>query len=97
LLGEKDKCIEELLGQLHHLCKILENEGDVRPRADTTIIAQLTQANAARMPELEAPQEPTGAPEASSEREKPPDTTGYSVRTWVEEYRPSRWRMVFGG
>ncbi len=51
--------VEDLRGQVHYLREILAEERDARRRADT-IIAQLTQANAAlaqRVPELEAPQE----------------------------------------
>jgi hypothetical protein len=69
LLQEKNERIEELREQVHHLREVLNDERDARRRADT-IIAQLTQANAAlaqRIPELEAPQEPPGGPESAAE------------------------------
>ena len=69
LLQEKNERIEELRVQVHHFREILAKERDVRRRADT-IIAQLTQANAAlvqRVPELEAPSEPPGGPETAAE------------------------------
>ena len=64
-----EEMIEELRGQVRYLRSSLEEERDARRRADM-IIAQLTQANAtlaARIPELEAPQE---APEASESPEE---------------------------
>ncbi len=54
LLREKDERLQELREQIHHFRQILAEERDARRRADT-IIAQLTQANAAlaaRVPEL---------------------------------------------
>jgi hypothetical protein len=69
LLQVKNERIEELREQVHHFREILAEERDVRRRADT-IIAQLTQANAAlaqRVPELEAPSEPPGGPETAAE------------------------------
>jgi hypothetical protein len=98
LLREKNERIEELREQVHHFREILNDERDARRRADT-IIAQLTQANAAlatRVPELEAPQEPPGAPESVVEEPEwaePRSSTGGaqegSDRPW--------WRKVFGG
>ncbi len=64
-----EEMIEELREQVRYLRSSLEEERDARRRADM-IIAQLTQANAtlaARIPELEAPQE---APEASESPEE---------------------------
>ena len=70
LLQEKNKRIGELREQVHHLREILAEERDARRRADT-ILAQLTQTNAAlaqRVPELlEAPSERTGGPETAAE------------------------------
>jgi hypothetical protein len=60
--------VEALRNQVHYLREVVNEERDARRRADT-IIAQLTQANAAlaqRVPELEAPQEPRGAPETAA-------------------------------
>jgi len=93
LISAKDETIRVLSEQL-------ASEREARRRADT-IIAQLTQANAAlaaRIPELEASQEPPEAPEAVDENpegaeEAFPSSTGASQRT---EERPW-WRRVFGG
>jgi excisionase family DNA binding protein len=90
LISAKDETISVLSEQL-------ESEREARRRADT-IIAQLTQANAAlaaRVPELEAPQKP---PEAAETVEDEPERTD-SAPAWggVEEgaQRPW-WRRVFG-
>src|SRR3712207_4243720 len=61
--------VEDLREQVAYLRSILTEERDARRRADT-FIAQLTQANAAlaaKVPELEAPQEPPSEPPESSE------------------------------
>jgi hypothetical protein len=58
-------------------------------RRKDTIIAQLTQ----RIPELEAPSEPTGAPETDAE--EPYSTHAPSVPQDPVE-RPSWWRKFFG-
>jgi hypothetical protein len=100
LLQEKNERIEELREQVRHFREILNDERDARRRADT-IIAQLTQANAAlaaRMPEIEAPEEPpeTRPPTAGaglSAREEPHPAT-----TESPEAEPrSWWRRMFGG
>jgi hypothetical protein len=105
LLREKDERIEELREQVHHFREVLAEERDARRRADT-IIAQLTQANAAlaqRVPELEppreqeAPQEPPGGPQsaaAGSVREEAPPA-GDGAQEGVEAR--SWWRRVLGG
>jgi excisionase family DNA binding protein len=95
LISAKDETIRVLSEQLG-------SEREARRRADT-IIAQLTQANAAlaaRVPELEAPQEasqvPPEAPETAAENPEvaePPSGTG---EPQSEERRPW-WRRVFGG
>jgi excisionase family DNA binding protein len=97
LISAKDETIRVLSEQL-------ESEREARRRADT-IIAQLTQANAAlaaRVPELEASQEasqePPEAPEAAEEHPKgaeqqPPSSTGEAQS---KEQRPW-WRRMFGG
>ena len=93
LISAKDETIRVLSEQL-------TSEREARRRADT-IIAQLTQANAAlaaRIPELEASQEPPEAPEAVDENPEgaevaSPSSTGASQR---REERPW-WRRVFGG
>jgi hypothetical protein len=92
LLEAKDHAIRILEDQLH-------KEREARRRADT-IIAQLTQANAAlahRVPELEAPPEPREAPMTATEepeREEPPSggTEGPE-----ESSEKSWWRRMFGG
>jgi excisionase family DNA binding protein len=92
--------VEDLREQLRYLRSILSEEREARRRADT-IIAQLTQANAAlaaRVPELEAPQErPPDAPRVAaggaSREETPPaqegPQEGAEPRSW--------WRRMFGG
>src|SRR5829696_3460701 len=91
LISAKDETIRVL-------CEQLESEREARRRADT-IIAQLTQANAAlaaRVPELETPQERPGTPETDEEqqgrgehRPDAPDAQEGTQRPW--------WRRVFGG
>ena len=91
LISAKDETIRVLSEQL-------ESEREARRRADT-IIAQLTQANAAlaaRVPELETPQERPGTPETDEEqqgrgehRPDAPDAQEGTQRPW--------WRRVFGG
>jgi len=91
LISAKDETIRVLSEQL-------ESEREARRRADT-IIAQLTQANAAlaaRVPELEASQEPQEATETVNENlegaEQPTSGMGEAQR---REQRPW-WRKVFG-
>ena len=89
---------EALIEAKDHALRILEDqlreEREARRRADT-IIAQLTQANAAlaaRVPELEPPEAPEGVVERP-ERAEPRSSTGGSQegseRPW--------WRKIFGG
>jgi len=91
LISAKDETIRVLSQQL-------ESEREARRRADT-IIAQLTQANAAlaaRVPELEPPREQPEASETAEEQqgrgEPHPDAPGAQEGT----QRPW-WRRVFGG
>jgi hypothetical protein len=96
---------DELLASKDRIISILENqlaeEREARRRADT-IIAQLTQANAAlaaRVPELEGPQEASEAAETAEEepqRTAPrPDATG--TQEGVQEPQRRRWwRRWFG-
>ena len=92
LISAKDETIRVLSEQL-------ESEREARRRADT-IIAQLTQANAAlaaRVPELEAPQkEASEAAETADEQqgrgEPRPDAPGPQ-----EGVRRPWWKRVFGG
>jgi excisionase family DNA binding protein len=90
LISAKDETISVLSEQL-------EFEREARRRADT-IIAQLTQANAAlaaRVPELEAPQKP---PEAAETVEDEPERTDSrpSVGKVEEGAQRPWWRRVFG-
>ncbi len=67
--GEPDALISAKNETIRVLSEQLEAEREARRRADT-IIAQLTQANAAlaaRVPELEAPREPPEVPETVEE------------------------------
>jgi hypothetical protein len=89
--------VEVLREQAEYLREQLAEEREARRRADT-IIAQLTQANAAlaaRVPELEAPQEQTGPSETVEEapdRAKPESAAGGTR----EGARRPWWRRVFG-
>ena len=90
LISAKDETIRVLSEQL-------ESEREARRRADT-IIAQLTQANAAlaaRVPELEAPQK---SPEAAETVEDEPERTDFrpSVGEVEEGAQRPWWRRVFG-
>jgi hypothetical protein len=90
LISAKDETISVLSEQL-------ESEREARRRADT-IIAQLTQANAAlaaRVPELEAPQK---SPEAAETVEDEPERTGFRSSVGEAEKGTQRpwWRRVFG-
>jgi hypothetical protein len=90
--------VEVLKEQAEYLREQLAEEREARRRADT-IIAQLTQANAAlaaRVPELEAPQEASGAsetveeePEGAEPRSDAPGPQEGALRPW--------WRRMFGG
>ena len=95
---ERDELVGELRDRVRSLERRLDEERESRRRADT-IIAQLTQANAAlaaRVPELEAPQERPGPPETAAEdtesAEPHPDAPGAPEGT----QRPW-WRRMFGG
>ena len=92
LISAKDETIRVLSEQL-------ESEREARRRADT-IIAQLTQANAAlasRVPELEAPQEQPGTSETVEE--EPERAEPRSDAPGPERPAQPRpwWRRVFGG
>ncbi len=101
LIREKDGRIAELLEQVHHLREVLEKEGDTRRRADT-IIAQLTQANAAlaqRVPELGGPQRPSGAAEGVAKEQDGPQSRAAAEGAWEGTEDPPRrswWREFFG-
>jgi hypothetical protein len=90
--------IEELRDRVHSLERRLDEERDARRRADT-IIAQLTQANAAlaaRVPELEAPAQdtPHGAPHRPPE---PGDTPADAIDTAVDQGGLPLGRRAAGG
>jgi hypothetical protein len=104
---------EALLEAKDETIRVLEEQLSLRAeeiqRRDV-IISQLTQANTAlaqRVPELEAPQEPQGAPESGVEepadRGQPRSNTGGSQETSErsftnEEPGPrSWWQRMFGG
>ncbi len=96
---QDDELVEELRDHIRYLRGQLDEERESRRRADT-IIAQLTQANAAlarRVPELEGPREPRDAPEMAaetSEGSEPRPATG-GGQEGAE--RRSWWRRWFGG
>jgi hypothetical protein len=95
--GESDALISAKDETIRVLSEQLESEREARRRADT-IIAQLTQANAAlaaRVPELEAPKEQPEAPETvedelerAAPRSDAPGLQEAAQRPW--------WRRVFG-
>jgi hypothetical protein len=95
---DREALVEDLREQVHYLRSILNDEREARRRADT-IIAQLSQANAAlaaRVPELEAAQEPSAASEGAAEAAagvghpaNGTDDSRGSERPW--------WRRMFGG
>ncbi len=98
--------VEDLREQVHYLRSILNEEREARRRADM-IIAQLTQANAAlaaKVPELEAPQEPPSEPPESSETvaEMPMGPEPSEAPEEAQEAAQPRgtprswWRRVFG-
>ena len=104
---------EALLEAKDETIRVLEEQLSLRAeeiqRRDV-IISQLTQANTAlaqRVPELEAPQEPRGAPESVVEEperaEQPRSNTGGpqepTERPFTEEELEPRswWRRMFGG
>jgi excisionase family DNA binding protein len=101
--GEPDALISAKDETIRVLSEQLESEREARRRADT-IIAQLTQANAAlaaRVPELEAPQgasqeEPPETPETATENPEGAEPHSGAGGTQGEERRPW-WRRVFGG
>jgi excisionase family DNA binding protein len=96
--------VEDLREQVRYLRSILSEEREARRRADT-IIAQLTQANAAltqRIPEIEAPrqkeapQEPLGDPQSAGEGRRSgeqPRPGGEDAQEGTE--RPW-WRRMLG-
>jgi hypothetical protein len=91
LLASKDRIISILENQL-------SEEREARRRADT-IIAQLSQANAAlaaRVPQLEAPQEPSEAAETADEQQgsEPHFAT---VESQEPVQRRPWWRRIMGG
>ena len=89
--------VEVLREQAEYMREQLAEEREARRRADT-IIAQLTQANAAlaaRVPELEASQEQPGASETVEE--VPGGSEPRSAALGAQEgVRTPWWRRVFG-
>jgi hypothetical protein len=98
---EREALVEELREQVHYLRSILNEEREARRRADT-IIAQLSQSNAAlarRVPELEAavPSESPGVgPQTAAEEPEgaDPQPTVGGAQEGAE--RPW-WKRMFGG
>jgi excisionase family DNA binding protein len=95
--------VEDLREQVRYLRSILSEEREARRRADT-IIAQLTQANAAltqRIPEIEAPrepvapQEPLGGQQSAGEGQKSgePRPGGEDAQEGTEN---PWWRRLLG-
>ena len=95
--------VEDLREQVRYLRSILSEERDARKRADT-IIAQLTQANAAlthRIPEIEAPRQkevlhkPLGYPQSTADgpASGEPRRSGGGGKVGTER---TWWRRILG-
>jgi DNA-binding transcriptional MerR regulator len=96
--GEYGALISELRAHNATLREQLEAEREARLRADT-IIAQLTQANAAlvaRLPELESPPEPREGPEKATEEPERAEHRGSTEGLEEGSERPW-WKRMFGG
>jgi excisionase family DNA binding protein len=94
--GEPEALISAKDETIHVLSEQLEAEREARRRADT-IIAQLTQANAAlaaRVPELETAEKPRSPTELAEDEESLREGSDLSTRP--REQRQSWWRRVFG-
>jgi hypothetical protein len=83
--------VEELRDRIRYLERQVEEERDARRRADTLLARMMD-----RLPELEAPPEPSGSPETVAEepegitpRPGTPEPQTGAQRPW--------WRRVFGG
>jgi DNA-binding transcriptional MerR regulator len=97
--GEYGALISELRAHNATLREQLEAEREARLRADT-IIAQLTQANAAlvaRVPELEAPPEPREAPMTPTEEPERGEEHRGGTEGLEEVSERPWWRRMFGG
>lgn len=100
--GEAGALIEVLREQAEYLREQLDQERAARTeerRRHDTIIAQLTQANAAlasRVPELEAPQRYPEAPETVEEEQERAELRSDAAGAQEAVQRPW-WRRVFGG
>ncbi len=94
---ESDLLYQQMQSRIDYLEAQVEAEREARRRADT-IIAQLTQANAAlaaRVPELEAPSEPRESPETVKEEPERSEPRPATVESKEGVQRPW-WRRVFG-
>lgn len=99
---EAGALVEVLREQAEYLREQLDQERAARTeerRRHDTIIAQLTQANAAlasRMPELEAPQERPGAPETVEEEPERAEPRTAAEGAPEDVQGRSWWRRVWG-
>ena len=87
----EDRLYEEMQARIRYLESQVEEEREARRRADT-LLARLMD----RLPELEAPSEPSGGPqtaEEEQERAEPRPATGGAQ----EGVRRPWWRRMFGG
>jgi hypothetical protein len=93
----REELVESLLDQVAYMREQLAEERQARLRADT-IIAQLTQANAAlarRVPEIEPPA-PGDAPETAVEGTDRGDVPDVPPEQQEPVQRRSWWRRFFG-
>ena len=86
----REELVDELRDRVRYLERALEVEREARTderRRHDTLMAQLMQ----RIPELDAPREPPGVPEAAAEpvhrEEMPPEPQTGSERRWWEFWR----------
>lgn len=100
---EAGALVEVLREQAEYLREQLDQERAARTeerRRHDTIIAQLTQANAAlaaRVPELEAPREPPEAPEPVEEGPERAEPRSGTPGPQTAPQRRPWWRRVIGG
>ncbi len=101
---DRTELVEELRGQVEYLRRQLDQEREARTeerRRHDTLMAQLTQANAAlaaRIPELEAPapSEATGGPQTVEEEPERVEPRSGTPGHHEAVQRPW-WRRMFGG
>jgi excisionase family DNA binding protein len=87
----EDRLYQEMQERIRYLESQVEEEREARRRADT-LLARLMD----RLPELEAPPEPSGSPETAEEEIQRAESRQATVESQEPVQRPW-WRRVFGG